>query len=161
MPTTPVAKIRCYHCGENCIAGEVPFDDKIFCCAGCRMVYEIINQNDLCRYYDLNLNPGINQRTAVRPDKFSFLDNKEIRQRLISFADEQQTHVTFYLPQIHCSSCLYLLENLHKFDEAVISSRVNFTRKEVEIVYLTGRTTLRKSAELLTSIGYRTSALTI
>ena len=118
------------------------------------MVYEIINQNDLCKYYDLNLNPGVNQRVTVRPDKFSFLDDKVISQRLITFKDEQQTHVTFYLPQIHCSSCLYLLENLYKFDEGIISSKVNFTRKEVEIVYLNSLTSLRKTAELLTSIGY-------
>ena len=154
MPTIPVAKICCYHCGEDCMGDKIQLGDKVFCCAGCKMVYEIINQNDLCKYYDLNLNPGINQRIAVRPDKFSFLDDKTVRQKLISFQDEQQTHVTFYLPQIHCSSCLYLLENLHKFDEGIISSKVNFTRKEVEIVYLNGKTSLRKTAELLASIGY-------
>ena len=118
------------------------------------MVYQIINQNGLCNYYDLNQNPGINQRITIRSDKFAFLEDKTIQQQLISFQNDEQTHVTFYLPQMHCSSCLYLLENLYKLNEGIISSKVNFTRKEVEIVYLNKKTSLAKIAELLTSIGY-------
>ena len=118
------------------------------------MVYQIINQNGLCSYYDLNQNPGINQRITIRSDKFAFLEDKTIQQQLISFQNDEQTHVTFYLPQMHCSSCLYLLENLYKLNEGIISSKVNFTRKEVEIVYLNKKTSLAKIAELLTSIGY-------
>jgi len=153
MPTTIDKKIQCYHCGEDCISGKIRFDEKIFCCEGCKMVFQIINQNNLCDYYNLNKNPGINQRIIVREDKFSFLDDTTIQQQLISFRDEKQTRVVFYLPQVHCSSCLYLLENLHKLDRSVISGKVNFTRKEIEISF-SNKTSLRKVAELLTSIGY-------
>lgn len=118
------------------------------------MVYNILNQNDLCDYYSLNENPGVSQRIRVRKDKFAFLEDEKIQQQLISFRNETQVHVTFYLPQMHCSSCLYLLENLHRLNEAVISSKVNFTRKEAEIVFQTPQTSLRQLAELLTSIGY-------
>lgn len=118
------------------------------------MVYHILNQSDLCEYYSLNENPGISQRIKVRTDKFAFLDDEKIQSQLISFRDEKQVHVTFYLPQMHCSSCLYLLENLHRLNEGVVSSKVNFTRKEVDIVLLIPETSLRKVAETLTSIGY-------
>lgn len=118
------------------------------------MVFNILNQNDLCDYYALNENPGISQRIHVRKDKFAFLEDEKIQQQLISFRNEKQVHVTFYLPQMHCSSCLYLLENLHRLNEAVVSSKVNFTRKEAEIIFLTPQTSLRQLAELLTSIGY-------
>lgn len=118
------------------------------------MVYQILNQSELCEYYNLNENPGINQRVHVRKDKFAFLDDDKIQVQLISFRDDKQVHVTFYLPQMHCSSCLYLLENLHRLDPGVVSSKVNFTRKEVDIVLLTPQTSLRKVAETLTSIGY-------
>lgn len=63
-------------------------------------------------------------------------------------------HVLLYLPQVHCSSCLYLLENLHRLDPGVISSIVNFTRKEVTVVFMLKETSLRKVVELLTRIGY-------
>jgi len=55
---------------------------------------------------------------------------------------------------MHCSSCLYLLENLHRFDEGIISAKVNFVRKEVDIAFLNRESSLRKTAELLTAIGY-------
>src|SRR6266487_35472 len=154
MPTISRTKIQCYHCGEDCLTDKIRFADKIFCCEGCKMVYQIINQNGLCNYYDLNKNPGINQRITVRQDKFAFLDDRTILQQLISFQNDEQTQVTFYLPQIHCSSCLYLLENLYKLNAAIISSKVNFTRRELEIAFLNNKTSLRRSAELLTRIGY-------
>ncbi|MBL7740784.1 MAG: heavy metal translocating P-type ATPase metal-binding domain-containing protein [Chitinophagaceae bacterium] len=147
-------QLQCYHCGETCASGKIHLEEKVFCCEGCKMVFQIINQNGLCDYYSLNDRPGINQRIAARKDKFAFLDNEDIQTRLVSFRDEKQTHVTFYLPQMHCSSCLYLLENLHKLEEGIVSSKVNFTRKEVDVIFLNQPTTLRKAADLLTAIGY-------
>ncbi|QNA45556.1 heavy metal translocating P-type ATPase [Lacibacter sediminis] len=146
--------VKCYHCGEECINETIQLADKNFCCQGCKTVYQVLNQSDLCDYYELNQNPGTSQRISVRKDKFSFLDDEKIEQQLISFRNTEQTHITFYLPQIHCSSCLWLLENLHRLNAAVISSRVNFTRKEVAIVFDHRSTSLRSVAELLTSIGY-------
>jgi len=118
------------------------------------MVYQLLNQSGLCEYYELNSQPGINQRVQVRDDKFAFLEDARIRQQLISFADNKQTHITFYLPQIHCSSCLYLLENMHRLQTGIFSVRVNFTRKEADIVFDHNKISLRKVAELLTRIGY-------
>ena len=115
------------------------------------MVYEILNQSELCTYYDLNQNPGIAQKINVRADKFEFLDDASIAQKLISFTDGKQTQITFYLPQMHCSSCLYLLENIHKINPGIKSSRVNFTQKEAFIIFENGETTLRKVVETLTA----------
>jgi len=153
-PVITDKEIHCYHCGETCLNDKIRSTEKVFCCEGCKMVYQILSQSDLCDYYNLNENPGLSQRIKVRKDKFSFLDDEKIQLQLISFRDDKQVHITFYLPQMHCSSCLYLLENLHRLDGGVISSKVNFTRKEVDIVLLTDKTSLRKVAETLTSIGY-------
>jgi Cu+-exporting ATPase len=154
MNVSASPETKCYHCGEDCIAGNILFDDKHFCCEGCKMVYGILNLNGLCGYYQLNNNSGTSLQKPVRTDKFAFLDDTAVQQKLITYTDDEQTHVTFYLPQMHCSSCLYLLENLHKINTAVISSRVNFPRKEATVVFKTAGTTLRKTAELLASVGY-------
>src|SRR6185436_1500498 len=100
MPVASITKKKCYHCGEDCIADNIRLEERIFCCEGCRMVYQIINQKGLCGYYDLNNNPGTSRRISVRKDKFAFLDDKKISRQLISFENEEQTRVTFYLPQI-------------------------------------------------------------
>jgi len=155
MPTInqPTA-IACYHCGEDCTTQSIALQEKYFCCEGCKTVYQILNKSGMCNYYTLSNNPGINQKQPIRSNKFLFLDDEVIQQSLITYKDTQQTHLTFYLPQIHCSSCLWLLENLHHLEPAIISSKVNFEKKEVDIVFTNNQTTLRKVAELLTSVGY-------
>lgn len=144
----------CYHCGDSCSNLSYAIGDKYFCCRGCQSVFEILNENDLCDYYALNQRPGIEQKTAIRKDKFAFLDNADIKKKLIQFTDGTQTHITFYLPQIHCSSCLWLLENVHAVEEGIINATVNFTKKELFIVFDENKTSLRKVVETLTKIGY-------
>lgn len=147
-------KTACYHCGEACDDNHIHASEKIFCCEGCKMVYEIINQNGLCDYYDLSKNPGLSQKINVRAGKFAFLDNDEISSRLIHFRQGTQAHVIFYLPQMHCSSCIWLLEHLVKLNQGIISSTVNFLKKEVTVVFNSDKISLKVLAELLTGIGY-------
>ncbi|MBV7528631.1 heavy metal translocating P-type ATPase metal-binding domain-containing protein [Chitinophaga sp. sic0106] len=154
MSDTMQTQVACFHCGEECHNNPVMMAEKIFCCEGCKLVYEILHQNNLCEYYDLNAQPGVNQRMQVRRDKFAFLEDEKVQQHLIQFKDEEQVHVTFYLPQIHCSSCLWLLENLHKLNHGVQRVTVNFSKKEARIIYGIKTTSLRAVAEVLTSIGY-------
>ena len=144
----------CEHCGDSCYKLSVTLGEKFFCCNGCKSVYQILNQYSLCEYYDLNNHPGIKQTSGFRKDKFSFLDNEEIAGKLIQYTDRNQTHVTFYLPQIHCSSCLWLLENIRRIHPGILSSRVNFTKKEVFIVFNPEEISLRKVVETLSHIGY-------
>lgn len=147
-------ELQCYHCGEDCRDKSIHIEHKHFCCEGCKMVYEILDQNNLCTYYNLSQNPGVAQRVKVRPEQFAYLDNPDIIKKLIQFTDGKQSRVVFYLPQMHCSSCIWLLENLHKMNPGVISSEVNFLRKEVTVFYDEQKTSLRKVVELLASIGY-------
>lgn len=154
MATTAETTYKCYHCGEECKEQNLYHDDKHFCCEGCKLVFDILDQNGLCEYYDLSKNPGLTQKIKVREGKFSYLDGLQVKNKLIHFTDRGQSHVTFYLPQIHCSSCIWLLENLHKLNTGIIQSRVNFQRKEITIVFHADRFSLRKAAELLTQIGY-------
>ena len=146
--------LQCYHCGEDCTRDRLWVEEKVFCCEGCKMVYSILNNHDLCSYYDLNSSPGIRRKGALRPDKFSFLDDENIQRQLISFRDKRETYVTLYLPQIHCSSCLWVLEHIQRLNAAIIDSKINFTRKEISIVFDHTVASLRNIADLLASIGY-------
>lgn len=157
MPSTQARVSQhtpCYHCGEICNSSEIAIEQKIFCCEGCRMVYSILNEHSLCNYYSLNEHPGSNQRIQVRKDKFAFLDELSIETRLLHFKEGNQCRVRFYLPQIHCSSCLYLLENLPRFNKGIVSGVVNFGKKEIDIVFLNDQCSLRELVEILASLGY-------
>ena len=51
-------KTPCFHCGTDCDSGTIVFDDKPFCCNGCKTVYEIFSESDLTCYYDMQNAPG-------------------------------------------------------------------------------------------------------
>lgn len=145
---------ECYHCGTECASSHPVIDEKHFCCEGCKWVYELLDSNELCNYYNLNEHPGLSQKFTVWRDKFVFLDLPEIRNELVQFSDDHQTHLHLHLPQIHCSSCLWLLENLYRLDSGIGFSRVSFAEKKIHIIYEEGKTSLRKVVELLTTLGY-------
>lgn len=147
-------KLLCYHCGDTCVKDTIRHEEKVFCCEGCKMVFEIINQNNLCNYYDIEKNPGITQKHKVREGKFAFLDDLSLQSSLIHFTEGSQSHVLFYLPQMHCSSCIWILEHLGKIQKGIIKSQVDFLKKEILIVFDNSQTGLRRIAETLTSIGY-------
>lgn len=144
----------CFHCGEDIKDEDITSADKHFCCTGCKTVYDIINQSNLCEYYSISDTPGITQKTKVRQGKFDFLDDQKVTDKLVHFKDDNHYHVAFYLPQMHCSSCIWILENLSRINPAIIKSQVNFLKKEVTIVYNYNKTSLKYIAENLALIGY-------
>ncbi|RMG84715.1 MAG: ATPase P, partial [Bacteroidetes bacterium] len=145
--------IHCAHCGEVCAEETVRAGEAVFCCEGCKMVYEILHTNDLSQYYDIEKAPGISLKAQKR-ERYAWLDDPEIAAKLIDFQNEEVTRVTFLLPQIHCASCIWLLENLYKLNPGVLQSRVNFLKKEAYLTFDHQKISLRQLVELLALIGY-------
>ncbi|RMG71031.1 MAG: HAD family hydrolase [Bacteroidetes bacterium] len=146
--------LTCYHCGDRCPDALIFIEDKHFCCEGCKLVYEILQQNDLCTYYDIEQHPGIQLKGRKDAEAFAYLDNPDIQQKLLDFADGDVVRVTFFVPKIHCASCIWLLENLYKLREGVLQSRVDFLRKEVYLTFKPDAVSLRELVNLLSTIGY-------
>lgn len=143
---------NCYHCGASCGNNPKIFDEKQFCCNGCKTVYEILSNNELGCYYDLQSTPG-----TIPSDikgKFNYLENVNIIEKLLEFNDTETSVVEFFIPSIHCSSCIWILENLTKLNSSVTTSLVNFPSKTVRITFKNATTNLKQLAELMTSIGY-------
>ncbi|NAS10474.1 heavy metal translocating P-type ATPase [Poritiphilus flavus] len=143
---------KCYHCGDRCDAQHLKFDKKNFCCNGCKTVYEIFRLNDLSAYYDLQSAAGTAPK-AVQ-GKYDYLDTPDIVERLIDFQDDQFQIITLLIPQIHCSSCVWVLENLNKLSAGITHSQVNFPKKEVRITYKHQALSLKELVYLLAKIGY-------
>lgn len=151
--TRPSTDIVCHHCGAECKEAIRSYD-AVFCCTGCKMVYGLLHDKGLCDYYLYNEKPGISMQAMANSGKFDYLDNTDVEQKLLLFRNAGQSHVRFYLPQMHCSSCLFLLENLYRIDPAIISARVDFVKKEAFIVYDHNEISMSGLACLLASIGY-------
>ena len=130
------------------------FDDKPFCCTGCRTVYQLLSDNDACDYYQIDNAPGLKNISAEIGNKFAYLDNEKIKSELLEFSDGGISKVRFFIPSIHCSSCIWLLENLNRFNEGIVQATVNFVKKEINITYREEKISLRQLVELMSSINY-------
>lgn len=144
----------CSHCGVRCRSRSWEAGGKVFCCAGCRSVYELLHECGLERYYRLGVSPGISLRGMDGSRRFDFLDDRGVEEKILDYSDGRMSRVTLRIPAIHCSACVWLLENLFRLRAGIGVARVNFLRKEMSVVYEEGRITLRELVELLVSLGY-------
>lgn len=149
---TLTVETRCYHCGEDLPFSPYILADKQFCCLGCKGVYQILASHNLDNYYAYNDVPGQTQKTQT--PRLEYLDEPTIAADLVDYQDDETTVITFYIPAIHCSSCIWLLENLYKINPAIIQSRIDFLKKQVVITFKNKALSLRELAETLSHIGY-------
>lgn len=145
-------KDTCFHCGLDATSSKIIFDDKLFCCHGCKTVYDIFSSNDLTCYYDLQQSPGTTPKEIE--GKYNFLENAKIVEQLLEFNVDNTQIISLYIPNIHCSSCIWILENLNKLHPAVSTSIVNFGKKTVRITFNSENLSVKKLVTLLSSIGY-------
>ncbi|MFB9107656.1 heavy metal translocating P-type ATPase [Flavobacterium gyeonganense] len=143
----------CFHCGLTIPKNEViNFDEKKFCCTGCKTVYEIFSLNDLTCYYDFEKSPGATPQDIK--GKYDFLDNEVIISKVLEFQEGYTSIVSLNIPYIHCSSCIWLLENLNRLQPGISMSQVNFPEKKVRITFNSETVSLKSIVYLLSSIGY-------
>ena len=76
--------LTCYHCGEDCKDEVIRRDDKVFCCEGCKLVFEILQENNLCSYYQYNASPGQSPKGRFLEEKYAFLDDDQVRKKLVN-----------------------------------------------------------------------------
>ena len=146
-------EVLCHHCGDPCDE-TIKSEEHHFCCYGCKAVFELLEQSNLDQYYsETSLeNKSLSQLKAER--KFAFLDNEDVQSQLLKFKSEELSVIKFFLPGVHCSSCIYLLEHLPKLESAILRSEVNFVRKEVVISFRHEERSLKEIAVLLSQLGY-------
>ncbi|MGY6560907.1 MAG: heavy metal translocating P-type ATPase [Luteibaculaceae bacterium] len=150
---TAVEAQPCFHCSTPAITEEkTTFDDKVFCCEGCKSVYQILTTENLEEYYLLNQKAGI-KPASLNNGQYDFLKNEAIEEKLLWFKNDSIKKLNFFIPAIHCASCIWLLENLTKIYPTVIESRVNFTEKRVSIT-LPKEESLFDLVNFLHNLGY-------
>ena len=145
---------QCFHCGQNIDKERITFDDKVFCCNGCQSVYEILNVHNLENFYSINKKSGV-RPSSENNEQFDYLDTPEVFAKITDFSEGGTTLVTFKIPVIHCSSCIWLLESLHTINKSIKYSQVNFTRKTLQVSFKDEELKLSDLAKFLTNLGYK------
>jgi Cu+-exporting ATPase len=148
-----VTAVKCAHCGDECPENQLEVENNTFCCNGCQIVYSVLKENGLGDYYSFQERPGISQK-SIKSKNYSFLDDEDVINNLLEFREADICKISFTIPQIHCTSCIWLLENLNKLHQGILGSRVNFMNKSATISYDPNLITLKQVVEYLAIIGY-------
>lgn len=154
---------HCHHCHEKIIIShDLNFQGNHyqFCCQGCLTVFEILQENDLSEYYAIREQSEESkfQKVASTQQKYSYLDSDDFKQENIIQKDEYY-QIEFYLENIHCIACLWLLERLPVLEEKIISIDLNMSESIIKILFVDG---IRPSqiAKKLEVLGYPPHVIT-
>lgn len=152
LPLPPIIE-ACAHCGDDCSGRAIKAGDQLFCCVGCQTVYTLLWENGMLDFYAIDDGAGRSRKDTKTGD-YDWLELDELSERFIRYQEENCWHVELELPEIHCVSCVWLLERLPQLMPDIRTCTVNFARKKASIVFDTDRTSLREIAEMLHRIGY-------
>ena len=143
----------CVHCGNECDASPFLFNQLPFCCNGCIQAYQLI-------HYAISCAPEENTQPLLFKTKANWeeLNLTELRKQFIQYEDKQRVVVVFRLPQVHCASCVYVLEHLNRLNPKIQSTTVNFSEKTIRAV-LDADLPLSEFAATLDLVGYAPSLL--
>lgn len=147
--------LSCFHCGDLCPSAEIESDGRFFCCSGCLTVYEILREQNLDAYYLVEEQPGTSRKESRAADgRFAYLDDELLQKGLLQTMGAGRCQVVLRLPQIHCASCVWLLERFDQLEEGVLRAQVDLLRRELTVDFASDHTSLRRVVERLASIGY-------
>lgn len=118
------------------------------------MVYGILHENGLEKFYDLDDQAGVRAEEGSEQGQYEFLADPEVKRKVIDFTDGRTTRITLTLPHIHCVACVWLLERLYKVHPGIGRSEVNFIRKTVTLPFNEEEISLVEVATLLAKLGY-------
>ncbi len=152
--------VLCSHCDEPALAGITSRIDssKVFCCAGCRTVYEVLNDIGLDEYYQIKERAGVIKRRApvqLSEQKYLFLDHDSFHEEY-AYKKNQTLSMDFYLEGIHCLACLWLIEKLPELVEFVINAKLDMEKSIVSVTILEQKDAKFSTvARELSQLGYK------
>lgn len=134
--------VKCAQCGDECPDKVIHSDDHYFCCVGCQTAFHWMK--------DLKFSQELQPQNAIQ---FEALKDQEFREEFLLLETSDTLRYQFYIPNIHCSSCIWVLEKLPEINEEIIASEVNFQSRTIQLT-ITPKADLYEIACFLNKLGY-------
>ena len=146
----------CEHCHEPVLTPILDKAGHLFCCTGCRSVYEILNENNLCDYYTIAEQSGVVRSPVPElvQENYQYLDAEDFAKDHGKIDSQGNRTLKFYLEGIHCIACLWLIEKLPDLVPGVITTRLNMSKSTVDVT-LSPTGSFAMAAGKLNQLGYR------
>lgn len=148
---------KCTHC-HTPLSGafdvDQPDDKPVFCCDGCRMVFQILKRHHLDEYYVIKKDAVMlktPQPVTPIPHQYSHLDDPLALQKYT--VDAEQCQMDFFLEGIHCVACLWLVERLGTMVNGIKDARLDLSRSVLRVT-INKEGSFAAAAAMLAQIGY-------
>jgi Cu2+-exporting ATPase len=148
----------CDHCQlpcEDLFTLEIKEEKRTynFCCHGCQTVHQILRTNNLLNFYDIAASENQQPYKVTKKDNsFSHFDTKEFIKDY-AVIDENTITIKFYLDNIHCMACLWLIEKTPHFIEGLINTRLDISNSIATFVIEKNKS-LASIAREIAQLGY-------
>ena len=152
---------RCLHCGEAVNPSNiVASNGKMFCCNGCRSVYELLGALGLGGYYSIRESQNIlkTNRPAdpVSGEDYGYLDSESFTDLYVK--EEKPLTMNFYVEGIECAACLWLIEKIPDFVPGIESLSLNMSNNTATVNF-TPEKKFSSFPEAAKKFGYRAHPL--
>lgn len=148
----------CAHCGLPVPAFRLigkHETETLFCCEGCRTVYQIITGCNLQEYYKIKKESELfapNQPASAVFSRYSYLDETTVREKF-AYGENNRT-MDFYMEGVHCVACLWLIERIGVLVPGIKSVQMNLGSLVAKVT-LDEKGSFAAIAEGFERIGYK------
>lgn len=150
--------LACTHCGlpvpKFRAAGKTE-SEIVFCCEGCRTVYQIITGCSLEQYYAIKKQSAFfapSHPASTVYARYGYLDDSSVKEKFAY--GENARSMDFYIEGVHCVACLWLIERVGQLVPGIQNIQMNLG-SFVAKVTLAEKGTFAAVAEGLEHIGYK------
>ncbi len=148
------AQVACAHCGLPVPTGRITAQ-RAFCCAGCEIVHDAIAEHGLERFYDLrNDDPPAPGPAHTTDHAYGELDDPALQRIHVTVTPDGLAHTSFYLEDLRCTACVWLVETAPRCLPGVSELRVDIGRSRADVIWNPASISLSAIARYLDRIGH-------
>jgi P-type Cu2+ transporter len=137
----------CLHCSLPVPARR----SSAFCCAGCEVVYGAIAAHGLDQFYALRETAAPAHTTD---HAYGELDDPAFHRLHVRRGLDGQARTSFYLEDLRCGACVWLVESAPRCVAGIASIRVDLGRSRADVAWDPAVTSLAVIARYLDRIGH-------
>lgn len=93
----------------------------------------------------------------MKKDYYNFFDEKKVSDKITDYKQKNISCIHFFIPTIHCGSCVFSLETLPKYNKYILYSFVDINYKKIWITYDNRKIKISELAFILDNIGFSPS----
>lgn len=149
----------CFHCHEPVLTGQqfmLKQNEQAlpFCCAGCKAVAETIFAAGLDSYYQHRAQPA-SRSDAAPPEALWQALTRSAEDAGIVQHDGDNTEADFFVEQLQCPACAWLIERHLRQLPGVSQVQVQLSDRKLTLHWLSGETDMVSLLSALHQIGYQ------